>query len=1107
MNVTRRGDLSERGGARALLVEPGTGVVVAVLLACAALPSATAAQVPAAPRPAPRDTTAPRPTRADTTVRNTTQRDTTPRDTVRRETTRRDTTARDTTARARRDSTRRDSALFVFAPEDSLMQALRARRNYDVVRYQGDTVKFGARDRVLTLRGKPSAVQRDSAILVGPTIRYDDSLQVVTASVAGGAKDSVVLRDPSQGSDVVVRDAVRYNLAERRGVVRGFSTSATQGETWYVQGGRAAFAAADSLTTPNVPKGAEGQRVFYAHDASVTSCNEEVPHYHFVAHDVKMVSKRLLVIRPATLYIGDVPVLWLPFVYQDTRPGRRSGLLRPVFGPAELLRNSPTYQRSVRHFGYYTNLGDYADASAWIDYRSGARPGGYYGYGEFTTTVETRYRSIDRQLSGDLAVKRTSLTSGLRSLDVSFDHAQQFTQDRSLRANINYSQNTTVQRINTFDPNQVLGTIRSNAAYTDRYGPVSASLSGAATEYAGRPDRTLDFPQLTLNSRTISVTPWLDWTPTLSLTNSQSFRLTQATQFSYLYHLNAAGNVDSTRVNASTRQTTLAFGTPIKVFGFSIGLPVNFTENVTNAPQRLPVFANINDSTTRQYRVFNQTFTSSFDVSPSISLPSLFQGTWNLSPNVNLVNVDQGGLLFRSQYSGGKYVTAAKRLTYGLTAAPTLYAFIHGFGAVERFRNSINPTLTYSFSPKATVSDEYLRATGATRQGYLGALKQNRITLGFSTNLEAKLRARPAKPAAGDTAAGFATTGRSAGASPTSPLPPDSTTRLAAFPGPQVPNAPILSTGGGSTNDERRVLKVVSLNFSSLSYDFVRKDSTGRGFVDPTFSYSATSDLLPGFSLRSDYSLYLGDPTSDTARFKPYRTGTSVTFQLDRNSGLFGVLSRLFGIKNGRNTTPTPSPTQTAPGDVAGGDPEFARQAAASRVAGSRGYDARNAIVPQQFTLGVTYTESRQRPDIRGGTTIANPYTQCSGFAAGQEFLQSLCIAQAQTTGLGNTTQLTSSVRGSAIYITPPQQSLSVNSAFHITQKWGAGWNTIYDVYRKQFASNSVQLQRELHDWRANFNFTQSPNGNFAFSFAIALKAEPDLKFDYNRQTVRSAQP
>jgi hypothetical protein len=34
--------------------------------------------------------------------------------------------------------------------------------------------------------------------------------------------------------------------------------------------------------------------------------------------------------------------------------------------------------------------------------------------------------------------------------------------------------------------------------------------------------------------------------------------------------------------------------------------------------------------------------------------------------------------------------------------------------------------------------------------------------------------------------------------------------------------------------------------------------------------------------------------------------------------------------------------------------------------------------------------------------------------------------------------------------------------------------------------------------------FTESSNGNFAFSFSIGLKAEPDLKFDYSRSNVRS---
>ena len=54
------------------------------------------------------------------------------------------------------------------------------------------------------------------------------------------------------------------------------------------------------------------------------------------------------------------------------------------------------------------------------------------------------------------------------------------------------------------------------------------------------------------------------------------------------------------------------------------------------------------------------------------------------------------------------------------------------------------------------------------------------------------------------------------------------------------------------------------------------------------------------------------------------------------------------------------------------------------------------------------------------------------------------------------------------------------------------------------FASHMVNLLRDMHDWQATFSILKAPNGNFAFSFFIALKAEPQLKFDYNRSTYRA---
>lgn len=95
-------------------------------------------------------------------------------------------------------------------------------------------------------------------------------------------------------------------------------------------------------------------------------------------------------------------------------------------------------------------------------------------------------------------------------------------------------------------------------------------------------------------------------------------------------------------------------------------------------------------------------------------------------------------------------------------------------------------------------------------------------------------------------------------------------------------------------------------------------------------------------------------------------------------------------------------------------------------------------------------------------------------------------------------------VIGGGVFVRiPPRETLSANSTFHITQKWAASWSTLYDVVNHAFASNQITLQRDLHDWRAIFSFSQSPNGNSYSSFMIANKAQPDLKFNYDKPTYR----
>ena len=64
--------------------------------------------------------------------------------------------------------------------------------------------------------------------------------------------------------------------------------------------------------------------------------------------------------------------MWLPFIFQDMRSGRRSGVLTPRFGVSEMFRNSPTYRRHLENLGYYFAINDYMDAQVALDWRSGA---------------------------------------------------------------------------------------------------------------------------------------------------------------------------------------------------------------------------------------------------------------------------------------------------------------------------------------------------------------------------------------------------------------------------------------------------------------------------------------------------------------------------------------------------------------------------------------------------------------------------------------------------------------------------------------------------------------------------------------------------------------
>ncbi len=931
------------------------------------------------------------------------------------------------------DSTKGDTAVVHWMPADSVAKALMDRKGYALVRYQADSVDFRATDRTITLIGKTkerAVVEREVTLIAADTIRYSDSTNKALA-----LGPAIIVREKGR-DDVNASGHTIYDITKKQGTGTNIKTIENSGERWVVSAHVGGFAG-DSTTEEST----------YGRNGTITSCEDSLPHYHFASSEIKMVRKNMMVARPAVLYLQGVPVFWLPFIFQDIRSGRRSGILTPRFGFAELVRNSPTYRRTIEDIGYYFAISDYTDFALSMDWRSAARastadPGWLRINGQF------RYRWLNRFVTGGFAVSQNTLSSGQSNTQLSWTHSQDFSATSRLSANLNYVTSTTVQRQTALNAMSALATISSMLNYSRQVGPFSASIGGSRRQYPGRDQVDQDFPSVNVSSKAIHIGPWAEWTPTFNFSSNSSVHLDAQGDFKYRY-FDRNGVLDSARFDRSTMATTAAFNSPFKIGSFNLPLSISYSDRLNDFPE-VRLIVNPADTSRRETRVYRRTYLTTLDWRTAITLPSFFRGTWNLVPSVSMENVDPAGYWVRSERSGSNFVSQTKRLSWGVGIGPTLFGLTRwGIGPFARFRHSINPTLSWSFAPKASVSDEFLAALGKTRADYLGSLAQNRISFGLNQTFEAKL-----KKSASDT----------------------------------------------SSSDEGKKIKLLSLGFSPLTYDFERAKKTGRsGFASDRLSVNVNSALLPGMTFDVGYSLFQGSVLSDTAKFSPFRESVSASFQLTKQTALIRWIGRLLGGSG--DTTSAGGPPGTEAGGVGIGSGMGGQQ-----VAGA-GMRQQIAPVPtgRGFEANISLSANRQRPPGGNGRVVQyDPTIQCEALKT-NPIQYDVCVRNALAAPPVDYTQFSSTTAGGSFFRVPPQTSINWRTSFDLTQKWSAQWSTSYDAVRKEFASHQVTLQRDLHDWRAMFGFTQAPNGNFSFTFFVALKAEPDLKFNYDRASYRQS--
>src|SRR5215213_5868557 len=333
---------------------------------------------------------------------------------------RRDTTLADSTrarpgktldsAAARRLGLPRGPTRSFVAP-DSVISELLARPGYQSTRYRADSATVFVQDQRVLLNGQALTERRGTSLEAG-SITYRRSSCVLDAT--GDPK----LFDRGQ---VMVGAGIRYDTCVRRGVISDALTNFSEGSTvWFLRG--------------NVSQDSSASRIFAA-SSEITSCDLPLPHYHFAGREVKWVSRNVLVARPVVLYVRDVPVLWLPFLFQDMRPGRHSGILIPQFGFNDLVRPNRSYNRQISNIGYYWAPNDYLDFTGRVDWYSNR----YVQYG-----VGGQYHWLNRFVNGSVAYSRQRQTDGSSATTLNWDHQQTFNLSTSLSVDLNYASNTSI---------------------------------------------------------------------------------------------------------------------------------------------------------------------------------------------------------------------------------------------------------------------------------------------------------------------------------------------------------------------------------------------------------------------------------------------------------------------------------------------------------------------------------------------------------------------------------------------------------------------------------------------------------------------------------------
>jgi lipopolysaccharide assembly outer membrane protein LptD (OstA) len=482
------------------------------------------------------------------------------------------------------------------------------------VRYSADTIEYYAARESIVMRGKAVLKYQDSS-LEARRIDYDSRSNIIEAT------GDPVLEEEGQrmfGVDM------GYDMDNGAGVVVDGSTKYDEG--YYV--GRHIFKV--------------GSDVLKVYRSTYTTCDLVHPHYSLRANKMKVYIDDKIVSGPITLYIGELPIFYLPFMVNSLRRDRSSGFLRPNFDIGIDSREG----RFIRGLGYYWATNDYTDFTFVGDFNERRN---------LRFNVANRYK-LRYVLDGDV---RFDL---VRQFDphgfewrIESNHSQQFSRTASLRSRLQFvSSDEAQQAINRSEDIQrfIDRRIYSTASYRQSWGGTSLSLSASRDQKLAVQD-----------PRTPSVTMTL---PSLSLVFPRTS----------LWFGEAHSASERTVWERVLREIT-----------FAPNISANHTRSESDVQKRSLLTANSGAGFSRQQKL------GFLDVNPSVNL------RWNYQKEIeNSVDTAGTGIVFtpaRAEYRN----EASMSLSTGV--GTKIYGtFRPRIGSLAGVRHTLSPVVSWQYTPK-----------------------------------------------------------------------------------------------------------------------------------------------------------------------------------------------------------------------------------------------------------------------------------------------------------------------------------------------------------------------------------------------------------------------